>query len=194
MIELHVSSLHVCPNANLVGMRTDAKISRNENSTPHQLGLSLNPRQCKKLACRCGLKSCQCDFEPCRGKDYSVARSLACSLACLLLHSRTAASSSGRNKFRETVLSFLHLDQSTCAADVKLQDSPGHRHSLKKRSTKDLQKLPKWRKVKSLHRFQLGLLLKSSSRFQPGNRSSRYGLIRFPWQFLFSDTVLFDST
>ena len=104
-----------------------------------------------------------------------------------------AASSSGRNKFRETVLSFLHLDQSTCAADVKLQDSPGHRHSLKKRSTKDLQKLPKWCKVKSLHRFQLGLLLKSSSRFQPGNRSSRYGLIRFPWQFLFSDTVLFDS-
>ena len=80
MIELHVSSLHVCPNANLVGMRTDAKISRNENSTPHQhilLGLSLNPRQCKKLACRCGLKSCQCDFEPCHGKDYSVARSLA---------------------------------------------------------------------------------------------------------------------
>ena len=26
MIELHVSSLHFCPDANLVGMRTDAKL------------------------------------------------------------------------------------------------------------------------------------------------------------------------
>ena len=76
MIELHMSSFHFCPDANLVGMRTDAKLLGMRTDakllgmrTHILLGLSLNPCQCKKLACRCGLKPCQRVFEPCRGKD-----------------------------------------------------------------------------------------------------------------------------